>query len=106
MNVPADWKKLNIPLGLVAAVLVAVWFSFQFMDTRHVLAGDYRRDALSLKDGQLAKEQRSLERAETSLRSKKVHAPARFDRKDADDLRQLQVQIKEIKQERRELRKK
>ena len=106
MKLPEDWKKYNVSLGLVATVLVAAWFTFQFLDTRHVLAGDYRRDTLSLKDGQLAKEQRSLERTESSLRSKKVHVPARFDRKDEDDLRQLQLQIKEIKQERKELRKK
>lgn len=104
IGLPDDWKKIQVPLGLVVLSGVIAVGAYGWATSTFVQAADYRQDQYYLRDGMLQQEQRRLELRETMLSAKEIHAPQKFTREDEIELNQIKKQLNEIKQQRRELK--
>lgn len=95
----ADWKKLPVPLGLVAAAIVALCVTWSYADDRYLLASDYRQDRLFDQQLQYSKEYRSLNAEVKELEAKKHYAPQHFDGVDKARLDIKRKQLQEVEQQ-------
>ena len=99
-----DWKKLQVPLGLVAAVLIALAGVWGWAHSEFVRAEEYREFKRSLEVRSLERDKKQAELEILKLEVKQEAYPRRFDaidkailKRQKADLLELNRSLKEIK---------
>ena len=96
---PADWKKLQVPLGLVVTALIALAGAWGYAHSEFVLAQDFRQYQQSVEIRGLERDKRQAEFEILKLEVKRDAYPAKFDRVDAAILNKQKNELAEIKQQ-------
>jgi len=106
-----DWKKIQVPLGLLVSLLVVVAGAYGWARSELVWAADFSATIQSIQQGMQDREARGLEREAKKteieiikLKTKQQVAPHKFDAIDKatldankQDLIELKAQITEVK---------
>lgn len=96
----SNWRRWRIPAGLVFSMIVAGgtagWWTLGFADGRYLLSQAYQADRLWDQKRELERDRRSVGTAMSRLQSKQRYTPKSFSASDADQLRLLEDQVKQI----------
>ena len=103
-----DITKLYVPLPVVMTIAISVAGGYVYLDNHYVSAGDFKQYQLSTERRAAEREARRLEAEILRLDVKQQTYPHKFDevdrqllRKYEADLREMKVEINQIKQEQR-----
>lgn len=103
--IPEDWKKIQVPLGLAAAIIIACIGAYAYMHTEFVLAADFRQYQQSREIRDLERDKKQVELEVLKLSVKKEAYPHKFDAVDRAILQKQQADLKEINAQIQEARK-
>ena len=96
---PDDWKKLQIPLGLVVAALIVIGATWSYLHSEFVLAEDFRQFQQSVEVRQLERDKKQAENEVLKLEVKQEAYPAKFDAVDRAILQKQRNDLTEINRE-------
>jgi hypothetical protein len=96
---PDDWKKLQIPLGLIVAAVVVIFSAWTYLHSEFVHAADFRQYQQAAETRSLEREKKQHELEVLRLGVKREAYPARFDAVDKAILQKHEADLREINQE-------
>ena len=106
MKLPADWKSINLPLGVTVGALSAIFGVWAYLNTTYVLAADFRQYQVQMEGRLLQQQKQQLETEILKLEVKQQTYPQKFDAIDRALLERQRIQLKEAKEELRLLQEK
>lgn len=100
------WRKIPVPLGFVAALMLAAWLVMECANRNLAFARDLRRLEQKVDVRFLSGEKRQLEQEIMKLQVKKSVKPRDFDTMDSimlkkyeDDLKDVKSELQQVKEE-------
>jgi len=100
-----DWKKLQVPLGLVMAVLIAAGGVWAWAHSEFVLAADYQRDQQAIAVRDIERDKKRTELEILKLEVKQDAYPQKFDAVDKAILKRQKADLIELNQAMKEIKK-
>ena len=101
---PEDWKKLQIPAGLVVSFLVVFGGFWAYLHSEFVNAQEFKAAIQSIEVRSLERDKKQLETEVFKLEVKKEALPAKFDpvdkallEKHKEDLKEVHGELKALK---------
>ena len=99
MKLPHDWKTINVPLGLLMAVVATLYTVHLYIDTNYVHAAEFQNYQLAMDERLLTQQKQLLEVEILKLDVKKEVYPQKFDAVDKAVLEKNKEQLIETKKE-------
>lgn len=94
-----DWKKLQVPLGLVASLFIGIGGIWGYLHSEYVHADDFKTAIRSIEVRGLERDKKILETEVLKLEVKKEALPEKFDPVDRAILEKHKRDLEELKQD-------
>lgn len=99
MRLPFEWQKLQVPLGLVAAVIFAAAAGWIYLEGHYVQAADFKAYQYRMDERLLLTQKQRLEDEIFRLEIKRETKPRDFDAVDRAVLERQKRQLEDVKKE-------